>query len=68
MIYLQSLSKLTDFEGFEAQDIHTERAYPPLVQANTFEFGGLHIICAGAMNKENEMVVVNIQLLLYRFT
>ena len=40
---------------------------PPLVQANAFQFGGLHIICAGAMNKENEMVVVNVQLLLYHY-
>ena len=33
----------------------TERAYciPRLVQVNAFEFEGLHIICAGAMNKEN---------------
>ena len=41
---------------------------PPLDQANAFEFGGLHTICAGAMNKENEMVVMNVQLSLYHIT
>ena len=67
-LYLQNLLKSDDFEGFEAEDILRKEFIPPLDQANAFEFGGLHTICAGAMNKENEMVVMNVQLSLYHIT